>query len=87
MIDSTKTPSLARGCRIGADRTLLMPEGLLKLSETAVRILELCDGKRSLDAVIAELQASYPIDKHAQIRADVLDYVEKLALKKALELR
>jgi pyrroloquinoline quinone biosynthesis protein D len=80
-------PTLARGCRLGAEQTLLMPEGLLKLSQTAARVLALCDGKRSIEEIVETLCAEFPVEQHARIRSDVLGFVEKLVLKKALELR
>ncbi len=86
-LDLNLTPTLARGCRLGEDRTLLMPEGLLKLSETAERVIKLCDGSRTLAAVVEELQKPFPPAQHARIRSDILAYVERLLIKKALELR
>lgn len=86
-IAESQVPSLARGCRIGKDRVLLMPEGILKLSVSALRILELCDGKRSVAEIVSALQAEYAPEVHARIRSDVLSYLGSLAEKKAVELR
>jgi pyrroloquinoline quinone biosynthesis protein D len=95
-IGDATVPRLARGCRLAPkalapeatadDRVLLMPEGLLKLSETGLRILVLCDGRRTLAMIVAELAAAYPGAPGDRIRADVADYLGKLALKKAVEL-
>ncbi len=54
-------PTLANGVRLHHDKVreqhvLLFPEGALVLNETAVEVLELCDGERSLDDVAAVLE-------------------------------
>ena len=46
-------PKLATGVRLHRDKVreqdvLLFPEGALVLNETAVEVLELCDGERTL---------------------------------------
>ncbi|TAM51739.1 MAG: pyrroloquinoline quinone biosynthesis peptide chaperone PqqD [Paraburkholderia sp.] len=38
---------------------LLYPEGMVKLNQSAAEILKRCDGTRSLDAVIAELETTF----------------------------
>ena len=48
-------PRLVDGVRLQYDdvreeHLLLVPEGAVRLNETAVHVLELCDGRRSLEA-------------------------------------
>ena len=86
-LDESKVPALARGCRLGKDQVLLMPEGILKLSASAVRILELCDGKRSIADIVSTMQSTYAPEVHERIRADVHSYLSSLAQKQAVELR
>ncbi len=38
---------------------LLYPEGMVKLNQSAAEILKRCDGTRSLDALIAELESAF----------------------------
>ncbi len=38
---------------------LLYPEGMVKLNQSAAEILKRCDGTRSLNAVIAELESAF----------------------------
>ncbi|MBU6487962.1 MAG: pyrroloquinoline quinone biosynthesis peptide chaperone PqqD [Burkholderiales bacterium] len=38
---------------------LLYPEGMVKLNQSAAEILKRCDGTRSIDAVIAELETTF----------------------------
>lgn len=69
-------PKLATGVRLHHDKVreqhvLLFPEGALVLNETAVEVLELCDGDRSLDDVAAVLSERYD-------GADVKDDVSEL---------
>ena len=39
---------------------LLYPEGLIKLNPSAGEILSRCDGRRSTEEIIAELDAAFP---------------------------
>jgi pyrroloquinoline quinone biosynthesis protein D len=69
-------PKLATGVRLHHDKVreqhvLLFPEGALVLNETAVEVLALCDGERSLDDVAALLSERYD-------GADVKDDVSEL---------
>lgn len=57
-------PRLATGARLRYDEVreehlLLVPEGAVRLNPTAAEVLELCDGQRSLDEIVAELSERY----------------------------
>ncbi len=39
---------------------LLYPEGLIKLNPTAGEILKRCDGRRTVNDIVADLQAAFP---------------------------
>jgi pyrroloquinoline quinone biosynthesis protein D len=57
-------PRLADGTRLQYDdvrdeHLLLVPEGAVRLNETAAQVLELCDGDRSLDEIAAALSERY----------------------------
>lgn len=41
---------------------LLYPEGIVKLNETAAEILKLCDGDRTVDQMIGELERKFTVD-------------------------
>jgi pyrroloquinoline quinone biosynthesis protein D len=61
---STDRPRLARHVRLSFDRTrqrhvLLHPETVVVLNGTGANILELCDGRRSVAEIVAELGARY----------------------------
>jgi pyrroloquinoline quinone biosynthesis protein D len=38
---------------------LLYPEGMVKLNTPAAEILRRCDGKRTVDEIVAELEAAF----------------------------
>jgi pyrroloquinoline quinone biosynthesis protein D len=68
-------PRLATGVRIHRDKVreqdvLLFPEGALVLNDTALEVLELCDGERSLDDIAAVLSERYD---GADVRDDVAE--------------
>ena len=74
-------PRLATGARLRYDEVreehlLLVPEGAVKLNPTAAEVLELCDGERSLDEIVAAISARYD---GADVRDDVSELVDGLA--------
>ena len=52
---------------------LLFPEGALVLNETAVEVLELCDGERTLDDIAAVLSERYD---GADVKDDVAELLD-----------
>jgi pyrroloquinoline quinone biosynthesis protein D len=57
-------PRLIDGARLQYDdvreeHVLLVPEGAVRLNESAAQVLELCDGKRSLEEIAATLSERY----------------------------
>ena len=74
-------PRLATGARLRYDEVreehlLLIPEGAVRLNPTAAEVLGLCDGERSLDAIVGGLAARYG---GADLRADVQELVDAMA--------
>jgi len=74
-------PRLATGARLQYDEVreehlLLVPEGAVRLNPTAAEVLDLCDGKRSLDDIVGALSARYD---GANVRDDVLELVDAMA--------
>ena len=59
---------------------LLAPERVLTPDQTAVAVLKLCDGKRTVDEIVAVLAKEYSAPSDV-IRADVLDLLQGLADK------
>lgn len=82
-VATISTPKLPEGVRLRFDKVrdrhvLLYPEGAIALNPTAVSVLELCDGKRTIDDIAAELSAKY---NGADVRNDVENLVEAIAAR------
>jgi pyrroloquinoline quinone biosynthesis protein D len=57
-------PKLSRRFRLQYEEAqsrwvLLYPEGMVQLNDSAAEILKRCDGERSLDAIVAELEQAF----------------------------
>lgn len=52
---------------------ILYPEGMVKLNQSAAEILKRCDGTRTLDQMIIELQTTFGAP---DLRAEVSSFVE-----------
>jgi pyrroloquinoline quinone biosynthesis protein D len=71
-------PRLATGVRLHRDKVreqdvLLFPEGALVLTETALEVLELCDGERTLDDIAQVLSERY---EGADVKDDVSELLD-----------
>jgi pyrroloquinoline quinone biosynthesis protein D len=86
---STSRPSLKRGCRLSppsnAEPLLLIPEGALRLQGPGRRILQLCDGQRSLGDLIRQLQQEFPEAEPLRISEEVMSFLARLQEKGAIE--
>jgi pyrroloquinoline quinone biosynthesis protein D len=89
-LSSAGRPALRPGCRLSSaaspDSLLLIPEGALKLHGPSRRILELCDGQRSIDEIATELAREFPSEDSTLIAAQVTEFLERLREKGAIEL-
>ena len=87
--DLQSYPRLAPGCRLNEKtqqpRTLLMPERALRLSGPSLEIIERCDGKRTVQQIIAELQTIYSKADPAKVAQDILGYLGLLQDQRALD--
>lgn len=59
-------PKLARGYRMQYEQVqsawvLLYPEGMVKLNDSSAEILRRCNGERSIDAMVADLQILFNV--------------------------
>jgi pyrroloquinoline quinone biosynthesis protein D len=82
-------PRLALGCRLNdktrQPRMLLMPERALRLSGPSLEIIERCDGKRTVQQIITELQSIYSKADPAKVEQDILGYLALLHDQRALD--
>ncbi len=84
----TATPRLAPGCRLGENnqqRVLLMPERALRLNGPSLEIVERCDGKHSVQQIIADLQKIYSKAAPEKVEQDILGYLALLHDQRALD--
>ena len=81
-VGADAVPRYPRGVRLRFDRVrdrwvLLAPETVLTMDETAVEVLRLIDGVRSVDAIVALLADEFEAPV-AEIRSDVEDLIRDL---------
>ncbi|MCO5787677.1 pyrroloquinoline quinone biosynthesis peptide chaperone PqqD [Pseudomonas sp. G11-1] len=74
----TAVPALRPGYRMQWEpvqncHVLLYPEGMVKLNESAAEALKRVDGQRSINEIIAELQACFP--SAPELDEDVLAFM------------
>ena len=89
----TSQPRLAAGCRWGPTtktgseetRTILFPEGAIKLQGTGKLVLERCDGQRTFGDIIAELQKEFGKTDPEKIRVDISTFLEQLQKKRIVD--
>ena len=86
--DLLSYPRLAPGCRLGENnqqRVLLMPERALRLNGPSLEIVERCDGKHSVQQIIADLQKIYSKAAPEKVEQDILGYLALLHDQRALD--
>lgn len=81
MTEDLTRPRFVRGVRLRWDDVrkqymLLFPEGALALNSTAGVVLGLCDGKRTIAAIVAELEEQYP---GANVGNDVRHLISRIS--------
>ncbi len=64
---------------------MLFPEGMIRVQETGNDILELCDGKRTLQEIAATLAVRYVAADPAKIVEDVSSFLEALQQKRIVD--
>jgi pyrroloquinoline quinone biosynthesis protein D len=88
-VDQNAVLRLAPGCRLsdhGAPQDLLLiPEGALKMQGPARKIVELCDGQRSVQEIVGELQHRYGTEDAARIEAETVALLTRLRERGVLE--
>ena len=75
-------PKIAARARLQTDKVtgkpmLVYPEGVLMLNPTGLAIASLCNGRATLQEIIADLAARYKVPP-AKIAGEVSEYMERL---------
>jgi len=86
-LDSSQ-PRFAPGCRWGTqgeERVVLFPEGMIRVQGTGEKVLELCDGRRTLEEIVAALSAAFSGGDPVKIREDVVSFLEALQQKRIVD--
>jgi coenzyme PQQ biosynthesis protein PqqD len=85
----TATPRLAPGVRLNdksqLPRTLLMPERALRLNGPSLEIVQLCDGKHTVQQIAEKLHALYSKAEPQRITDDLLGYLALLHNERAID--
>ena len=87
--DLTATPRLAPGVHLNEKnqqpRQLLLPKGSLRLQGPSLEIVQLCDGKHTVQQIAEKLQALYAKAEPERVTADLLSYLTLLHKQNAIE--
>ncbi len=83
---TTTRPRVGPGFRLQWEavqncHVLLYPEGMVKLNPSAGEIMKRCDGERSIEAIVADLEQAFAV---SALQADVLAFVEMAAKQRWL---
>jgi len=85
----TATPRLIPGVRLNdknqQPRVLLLPKGTLRISGPSLEIVQLCDGKHTVQQIAEKLHALYAKAEPQRITGDLLSYLELLQTQGAVE--
>ncbi len=87
-LENISRPRLAAGCRWAGDgekRMVVFPEGALRLQGTARAVLERCDGNRTFEQIVQELEATYNASDPVKIRQDAVAFLERLQQKRVVD--
>ncbi len=64
---------------------MLFPEGMIRVQGTGEKILELCDGQRTVQEIVTALSAIYNGGDPVKIREDVGSFLEALRQKRIVD--
>jgi len=85
----TSTPRLAPGIRLNEKnqlpRQLLLPKSTMRLSGPSLEIVQLCDGKHTVQQIAEKLHALYAKAEPQRITDDLFSYLELLKSQGAIE--
>jgi pyrroloquinoline quinone biosynthesis protein D len=88
-IDLNSKPRLCPGVRLNEKsqqpRLLLMPERALRLNGPSLEIVQLCDGKHTVQQIAEKLHALYCKAEPERITGDLLGYLELLNKERAVD--
>ncbi|MGO4106615.1 pyrroloquinoline quinone biosynthesis peptide chaperone PqqD [Paenibacillus sp. YAF4_2] len=78
-----RSPGRIKYDKVRQMELLLQPERIIELNEAAGAILRLCDGQRTIEQIIEELEAKYG---QSGLKDDIVEFCAVAAEKGWLEL-
>jgi len=87
-LSQNSQPRLARGCRWATHEgqpVVLFPEGMIRLQGTGQTIMELCDGRRTIQEIVTTLSERYSAADPAKISDDVYGFLASLQEKRIVD--
>lgn len=88
-LDLSATPRLAPGVHLNEKnqqpRMLLLPQASLRLQGPSLEIVQLCDGKHTVQQIAEKLHALYAKAEPERVTADLLSYLRLLENQNAIE--
>jgi len=79
-------PLLKPGCRLSPDGdVLLIPEGVLRLQGPACRIVQFCDGTRTIPEIITALLEQFPGADRAKVSEETSTFLTRLVDRGVME--
>ena len=86
MTTSEGRPLLKPGCRLSpAGDVLLIPEGALRLQGPACRILQACDGTKTVAQIVSTLLEEFPAADQTTVSAETSSFLTKLVERSVIE--
>jgi len=64
---------------------VVFPEGAVRLKGTGRAVLERCDGNRTFEQIVKELELAYGASDPAKIRQDATAFLERLQQKRLVD--
>ena len=89
-LGAASQPRLRPGCRLSESAqqgdVLLIPEGVLRLVGPGRKIVEHCDGVRTVSEIVRSLQTEFPSVDPARIESEVNTFLARLHQKGVLDI-
>ncbi len=83
---SSGKPRLKPGCRLApAGDVLLIPEGVLRLQGPGARIVQACDGVKTVPEIVDELLREFPSAEYTKVVQETAAFLTRLAERGAVE--
>ena len=84
MISAASRPRLASKARLRFDRKtertmVLFPEKGIELSASAADVMRLCDGERTVRAIVDRLSERYGTAERERVEREVLEFLNAMA--------